>query len=119
MVGHDESRAELTLTPPQLGRIEVSITVTGDQTSAQIVAATTAARDLIEESLPRLREILAQSGISLGQTDVGTSGQPGSPEDDRRGRAWNGSPGDAAGGIAGGSAAPWLRRVEGLVDTFA
>jgi flagellar hook-length control protein FliK len=74
MVGQHESQAELTLTPPQLGKIEVSITVSGDQTSAQFVTATPAARELIEQSLPRLREILEQSGISLGQTDVGTSG---------------------------------------------
>lgn len=40
MVGQHESQAELTLTPPQLGKIEVSITISGDQTSAQFVTAT-------------------------------------------------------------------------------
>lgn len=116
MVGHAESHAELTLTPPQLGKVEVSITVSGDQTSAQIVAATPAARDLIEQSLPRLREILEQSGISLGQADVGTSGQPG---DGRRGSAWSPSRGSADGGSTNTVSGPWLRRGEGLVDTFA
>ena len=87
MVGHDESHAELTLTPPQLGKVEISITISGEQTSAQFVAATPAARELIEQSLPRLREILEQSGINLGQTDVGTSSQPGSSGEGRRGGA--------------------------------
>lgn len=116
MVGQHESQAELTLTPPQLGKIEVSITVSGEQTSAQFVTATPAARELIEQSLPRLREILEQSGISLGQADVGTSGERG-----------DGSSGNTPRGRTGGgdtSAAPlgapsWLRRGEGLVDTFA
>ncbi|MCK6392829.1 flagellar hook-length control protein FliK [Zoogloea sp.] len=119
MVGQAESHAELTLTPPQLGKVEVSITVSGDQTSAQFVAATPAARELIEQSLPRLREILEQSGISLGQTDVGTSGQPGDPERSPRGSQWRGG-GSADEGLATNAVpAQWARRGEGLVDTFA
>ncbi|MBP8265519.1 MAG: flagellar hook-length control protein FliK [Zoogloea sp.] len=119
MVGHDESHAELTLTPPQLGKVEISITVSGDQTSAQFVAATPAARELIEQSLPRLREILEQGGINLGQTDVGTSGQPGNPGEGRRGSAWSPAAGDIDGKTSGATASPWLKRAEGLVDTFA
>lgn len=119
MVGQTESHAELTLTPPQLGKVEISITVSGDQTSAQFVAATPAARELIEQSLPRLREILEQSGISLGQTDVGTSGQPGDPERSPRGSQWR-SGGNADDGLAANAVpAQWARRGEGLVDTFA
>lgn len=120
MVGHAESHAELTLTPPQLGKVEVSITVAGDQTSAQIVAATPAARDLIEQSLPRLREILEQSGINLGQTDVGTSGQPGNSGDGRRSGTWRtGGGGAQEPNVTGAAGGGWLRRAEGLVDTFA
>lgn len=115
MVRQHESQAELTLTPPQLGRIEVSITVSGDQTSAQFVTATPAARELIEQSLPRLREILEQSGISLGQADVGTSGQ--------RGEGGQHTPRGRFGGdtsaASTGAPALWQRRGEGLVDTFA
>ncbi len=116
MVGQHESQAELTLTPPQLGKIEVSITVSDEQTSAQFVTATPAARELIEQSLPRLREILEQSGISLGQTDVGTSGQRG----DGSGNAPRGRTGGGSDSNAAPLGAPsWLRRGEGLVDTFA
>lgn len=117
MAGQHESQAELTLTPPQLGKIEVSITVSGEQTSAQFVAATPAARELIEQSLPRLREILEQSGIHLGQTDVGTSGErgDGGGGHSARGRTRGGGGTDAA-----SPGAPlWQRRGEGLVDTFA
>lgn len=119
MVGQAESHAELTLTPPQLGKVEVSITVSGDQTSAQFVAATPAARELIEQSLPRLREILEQSGISLGQTDVGTSGQPGDPERSPRGNTWRGGSNTDEGIAASAVPTHWAKRGEGLVDTFA
>ena len=115
MVRQHESQAELTLTPPQLGRIEVSITVSGEQTSAQFVTATPAARELIEQNLPRLREILEQSGISLGQADVGTSGQRGEGgQHTPRGRL-----GGDANAASPGAPALWQRRGEGLVDTFA
>ena len=67
MANRQESRAELTLTPPHLGRVEVSITLNGDQTSAAFVSASPAAREALEQALPRLREILAESGITLGQ----------------------------------------------------
>ena len=115
MVGQHESQAELTLTPPQLGKIEVSITISGDQTSAQFVTATPAARELIEQSLPRLREILEQSGISLGQTDVGTSGERG----DGGGQHTRGRTGGSDTNAAHPGAPLWQRRGEGLVDTFA
>ena len=119
MVGHEESHAQLTLTPPQLGKIEVSITVSGDQTSAQFVAATPAARELIEQSLPRLREVLEQSGINLGQTDVGTSSQSNNSSEGQRGKAWGGQRGTDDGTTPHVAAQQWIRRGDGLVDTFA
>lgn len=122
MVNNTESHAELTLTPPQLGKVEVSITVSGDQTSAQFVAASPAARELIEQNLPRLREILEQSGINLGQTDVGTSGQSAQSGDTPAGRqrgGWQSPAGKDDGVVTGSVPAHWARRGEGLVDTFA
>lgn len=119
MVGQAESHAELTLTPPQLGKVEVSISISGDQTSAQFVAATPAARELIEQSLPRLREILEQSGISLGQTDVGTSSQSGDPEHGPRSSGWRNNDAADTGLSTGAAPNQWARRAEGLVDTFA
>ena len=73
MIGRNESKAELMLTPPSLGKVGVSIVVNGDQTSAHFVAATQAAREALEHALPRLREALQQAGIQLGQTDVSTA----------------------------------------------
>lgn len=71
MVGRQEQRAELVLNPPQLGRIEISLSVNNDQTNALLVSANPAVRETLESSLPRLREMLADAGISLGQAHVG------------------------------------------------
>ena len=119
LANRQESRAELTLTPPQLGRVEVSITVNGDQTSAAFVSASPAAREALEQALPRLREILAEAGITLGQASVNAE----SPRQDGNGtsgerRAEDGS-GRGAGTANAAAPAQWLRRSEGLIDTFA
>lgn len=82
MAGRQESRAELVLTPPQLGRIEVSLTVSGDQTNALFVSANPAVREALESALPRLREMLADAGITLGQAQVGSEA-PGQSANDR------------------------------------
>lgn len=73
----DNGRAELVLNPAHLGRIEVSINMNGEHATAAFVAANATAREALQDAMPRLREVLAQSGIQLGQTsvDAGTSGQ--------------------------------------------
>lgn len=75
MTGAGQDRAELVLTPPQLGRIEVSISMKGDEASAVFVSANPVVREALESALPRLREVLADAGITLGQTQVGAESQ--------------------------------------------
>ncbi|MDR1855197.1 MAG: flagellar hook-length control protein FliK [Azoarcus sp.] len=127
MLGRGESRAELVLTPPHLGKVEVSISMNGDQTTAQFVAASQAARDALEQALPRLREMLAQAGVALADANVGTS----TPESQTQA----GGERDASGGGHAGSgfgagddvhddatgvtSARWHKTDNGLVDTFA
>lgn len=117
LVNRQESRAELTLTPPQLGKVEVSISVNGDQTSATFVSASPAAREALEQALPRLREILAEAGITLGQASVNAE----SARRDKDGSPTQGR-GDGQGADAARSAAAptqWVRQSNGLIDTFA
>lgn len=71
MANRSEGRAELVLTPPQMGRVEVSLTVSGDQATASFASANPVVREALESALPRLREVLAEAGIQLGQAQVG------------------------------------------------
>lgn len=124
MAGNKETKAELVLTPPQMGRIEISITLNGDQANASFVSANPAVRDALESALPRLREILNEAGISLGQTQVGAESFQQSSNDSQKGdnasRSQNGTaaPADTAGFVAA-SPRQWLQRGNGLVDLFA
>ena len=119
MLGRAESKAELVLTPANLGKLEVSISLTGDQTTAQFVASSQAARDALEQAMPRLREILQQAGIQLGEANVSTAGDQ--PAQGDGGRSGGRGGGDGQLSEAGNESSPaqWLRRHDGMVDTFA
>lgn len=62
--------AELHLNPPKLGPLDVVIKVSGDQATAQFTSPHAAVREAVEQAMPRLREMLADSGITLGNTTV-------------------------------------------------
>jgi flagellar hook-length control protein FliK len=62
--------AELHLNPPQLGPLDVSLKMNGDQATALFTSPHAAVRDAIEQALPRLREMLAENGIMLNNAMV-------------------------------------------------
>lgn len=62
--------AELHLNPPQLGPLDVVLKMNGDQASAVFTSPHAAVREAIEQAIPRLREMLADSGITLGNAMV-------------------------------------------------
>lgn len=79
-VGRKEQTAEIRLYPPQLGPVEVTITLSGDdgkQATVHFVSQHVAVREAIESALPRLKEVLGNAGIELGHSSVGaeTSGR--------------------------------------------
>lgn len=119
LIGKEAASAELVLTPPHLGRVEVQLSVSGDQTSATFVAATPAAREALEQALPKLREFLADAGINLTQASVGGDTQAGQGNADANrgnGSGQSGNPQDVT-EIAFAPAS--TRRIDGMVDTFA
>lgn len=117
LASREESRAEMTLTPPHLGKIEITLTVSGDQTNALFVSASPMARDALENALPRLREILAEAGITLGQASVNAESSQGGAGEDGRGHARSGR--DAPPVQAAPVTGQWIRQGNGLIDTFA
>lgn len=125
MVGQQQSKAELILNPPQLGRVEISLTVNGDNASALFVSANPAVRETLEAALPRLREILADAGVTLGQAQVDSGATQSSAGGGEKGDNSRSPAGAEAlplprGAVTqGGTDAIWMQRGRGLVDTFA
>lgn len=127
MAKGEMQRAELKLTPPNLGPLEIRLTVNDDKASVAFVSHHAATRDAIEAALPRLREMLAQDALQLVRADVG-GGQPDHREASA-GAADHGNGGSAAGGGIGSdaesdedlatTASSASSRGIGLLDLFA
>jgi flagellar hook-length control protein FliK len=62
--------SQLVLNPPSLGAVEVRLQLNGADAGAQFYSANADVRNAIEAAMPKLREMLAGAGISLGETTV-------------------------------------------------
>lgn len=71
MVNNTRQQADLILNPPHLGRIEVTLSLDGDTANASFFSPHATVREALENSMTRLREVLAEAGVALGQTHVG------------------------------------------------
>ncbi|USD38631.1 flagellar hook-length control protein FliK [Ferrimonas sp. SCSIO 43195] len=88
MINSRTSQAEIRLDPPELGALQVKIQMNGDQAQVQMHAAQAQTREMVEQALPRLREMLAQQGITLADTHIshGSGGQAGNEAGDGQGQ---------------------------------
>lgn len=75
MVSQGIQHAEIRLDPPELGHMLVKIQVHGDQTQVQFHVTQTQTRDLVEQAMPRLRELLQEQGMQLADSHVSQGGQ--------------------------------------------
>jgi flagellar hook-length control protein FliK len=131
MVAGKEQSATLTLNPPDLGPMQVVLSVTNDQANVTFTAAQPEVRQALEDAMPRLREMMSESGLSLGNASVnaGASDQRQAQGEASGGRGGNGFGGGAVeerndNGSASAAAARVVARpmrASGLagVDTFA
>jgi flagellar hook-length control protein FliK len=126
MVAGKEQSASLTLNPPDMGPMQVVLNVTNDQATVTFTAAQPEVRQALENAMPKLREMMSESGIALGNATV-NAGMP----DQRQAQHGEQSRGQGSGARFGsggsgpavdGAPTPRPARVDGgagLVDTFA
>ena len=63
--------AEVRLDPPELGALRIRVQVHGnDQVSLTFNAPNASVREVLEQSLPRLREMFAEQGMNLADASV-------------------------------------------------
>lgn len=62
--------AELRLNPPHLGPLEVRISVSQGEANAQFFSPHPQVREAVDAALPKLREMLADAGLTLIQAEV-------------------------------------------------
>ncbi|ABR88356.1 Flagellar hook-length control protein [Janthinobacterium sp. Marseille] len=122
MVQGAQQSATLTLNPPDLGPMQVTLHVSNNQATANFTAHQPEVRHALEAAMPRLREMLNDAGIQLGQSNVsaGTPNQQGSFGEQRQsGSARQSNQVDIADAAVHVSHVPVPASGNGLVDTFA
>lgn len=75
MARNNIQEAQLSVNPPHLGPIEITLSLKDDNASARFFSPHAEVREILEQALPRLREMLAGAGVQLGQSDVGAQSQ--------------------------------------------
>ncbi len=68
---NDQQVAQINISPAQLGPVQITLNLNGDQASLSFASPHAEVRKAIEDAMPNLREMLSSAGISLGQSNVG------------------------------------------------
>jgi flagellar hook-length control protein FliK len=120
MVGHQVQSAEVHLNPPDLGPLEIRISLHQDQASVSFTAQHPFTRDALEAALPRLRDMMGQANIDLVSVDVGQRDPGGARSGQGRATYRGGGTLDGGGeGLTVLTTPVSARQGRGLVDDFA
>jgi len=113
-----QQQGSLTLTPEHLGPVEVQISMNRDTANVWFGAQHADTRTALAEAMPRLRELLASSGLSLGQSGVSEQAPRGNPSPPSS-LAGGGARGGDAGTVVETSTPAWRVWRPGRIDTYA
>jgi flagellar hook-length control protein FliK len=123
--------AELRLHPQDLGSIQISLKIEDNQAQIHFVSGHSQVRAAIESAMPELRTALADNGISLGQSSVGSDASQWQQANQQAGQQSSANQGSSASwaafnsGGSVGSALPVSAAIQSLasgnsaVDIFA
>ncbi len=112
--------AQVRLNPPHLGPLEIKVAMTNDQANVTFTVHHQVTADHLESALPRLREMLAESGLQLAQFDVRQQGQDAQERDSGEAAEFDLDTETAATtGEEGEGVTTSLTTGNGLLDTYA
>ncbi|PXW47924.1 flagellar hook-length control protein FliK [Dickeya zeae] len=67
-----QQTAELKLHPEELGSLHITLKIEDNQAQIHLVSGNSQVRSALESALPHLRSAMAENGINLGQSSVGS-----------------------------------------------
>ncbi|NOJ14723.1 flagellar hook-length control protein FliK [Vibrio splendidus] len=70
MMSKNLKNLDIRLDPPELGQMKIRMTMNNDVANVHFTVSNQQAREVIEQTLPRLREMLAQQGLQLADSSV-------------------------------------------------
>lgn len=70
MMAKNLKQVDIRLDPPELGKIQIKLSINNDQATVQFSVNNNQTRDMLEQAMPRLREMMQQQGMQLAQGSV-------------------------------------------------
>lgn len=111
--------AEMRLDPPNLGSVRIQIRMQGDQASIIFQAPNAHARELLEQSLPKLREMMESEGLMLADAQVSEESFSGQGKEQDSSPQYAGSSSADNEDDVEGMQIPLLTQPLGLIDYYA
>lgn len=121
MGGKGIQSAEIRLHPAELGPLHVQVAVDDDAVTVAFTASHAATRDALENALPRLKEMLAENGLSLAGASVSDEGVANQRDDSTEGKPAGNDTAIEESALAVSELLPGkpaTRAQVGLVDTY-
>lgn len=70
MVNSRNPTAEIRLDPPELGAMQIKVALNADSATVNFTVQSSVTKEALDQALPKLREMLQEQGINLGQSSV-------------------------------------------------
>ena len=70
MINQKLQQFDITLDPPEFGNMQVRVNLQGEQASVNFVVQNQQAKDALEQNMSKLRDMLAEQGVDVGEANV-------------------------------------------------
>lgn len=96
MINQKIQQVDIQLDPPEMGNVHVRVNLQNEQAAVQFVVQNQQAKDALEQNMGRLRDMLAENGVDVGDANIEQrdSGQQDNMASSGEGRASDGSEAD-------------------------
>ncbi len=70
MISQKLQQFDITLDPPELGNMQVRVNMQGEQATVNFVVQNQQAKEAFEQNMHKLKDLLAEQGVDVGDTNV-------------------------------------------------
>ena len=70
MISQKLQQFDITLDPPELGNMQVRVNLQNEQAAVSFIVQNQQAKDALEQNMHKLRDMLAEQGVDVGDANV-------------------------------------------------
>jgi len=81
MISQKLQQFDITLDPPELGNMQVRVNLQGEQATVNFVVQNQQAKDALEQNMQKLKDLLSEQGVDVGDANVEQQSQQSAQEE--------------------------------------